>query len=697
MKRGGYYDKIMSSGAELDRVKEYLSILGGERQPLSESPLQYPKYPCFPGLNYKTFHDASDFSGAIRLQEAFETIRAEAMALSADSYLTYLAVLGPSQGWQKLLHRIRSRLLPTPKSRSMNALLRGSWTLYPLYYMGVNIEALMQQCPETLKILTQLPRLCVNYPWGDAVFSRQAAHAYLAPHCSVDSLRVRCHLSLKVPKGCEIRVGNEIRHWEEGKCLLFEDSFEHEVWNRSDSDRILLIVDFWHPDLTDVEIAALSAGFRKSEVRLTFYKQRIGLTNASERYMRHLEQSFADQDCDESILEFWPANPLLPMNATLTRRNTLSALRTDKQRLLPMLERKFGYRPLTWFVEPAFLCALLYRLSRYYWVNGHLKTGRLLMQLNSLLTGADIHPGSTIGTSFLIPSPCGTTFSGNAGQHLTLMSLSGTGGSFSDQDVGAGNGLPVLGDHVVLNRFVGVQGPIRVGDGVEFFCGSCTTADVASRSTVQLAVRPSPGIDPPQRVHAQSHVCLRHRFWKNCKSDISTDIDRYLVELALYHSGKPGFLGRASAFLTNSSLAAFIYRLSHWLYVNCWPRSAAALSGLNVLLFKINIHPASCIGPSLYIPHPTGLVFNGKAGRGLSLFDNGICSSVDGIVKPGLTTSPILGDHVSIGGHAGVIGAVTLGDNVKIAPKVQVAQDISANTQVFSPMARSIQIPEPTT
>lgn len=41
---------------------------------------------------------------------------------------------------------------------------------------------------------------------------------------------------------------------EEGKCLVFDDSFEHEAWNDdSDHSRIVLIVDVWHPDLTPEE------------------------------------------------------------------------------------------------------------------------------------------------------------------------------------------------------------------------------------------------------------------------------------------------------------------------------------------------------------------------------------------------------------------------------------------------------------
>jgi aspartate beta-hydroxylase len=52
--------------------------------------------------------------------------------------------------------------------------------------------------------------------------------------------RLTVHLGLRVPRGCSLRVAEETRAWEEGKCLVFDDSFEHEVgwFNRS----ILIII-----------------------------------------------------------------------------------------------------------------------------------------------------------------------------------------------------------------------------------------------------------------------------------------------------------------------------------------------------------------------------------------------------------------------------------------------------------------------
>ncbi len=63
-----------------------------------------------------------------------------------------------------------------------------------------------------------------------------------------------------------MRVGNETRMWQEGRCLIFDDSWEHEVWNDSNSDRVVLLVNFWHPDLPQEKWQATA-----DELREGFY------------------------------------------------------------------------------------------------------------------------------------------------------------------------------------------------------------------------------------------------------------------------------------------------------------------------------------------------------------------------------------------------------------------------------------------
>lgn len=47
------------------------------------------------------------------------------------------------------------------------------------------------------------------------------------------------------------------RSWENGKFLLFDDSFEHEVWHNGTDVRVVLIIDVWHPELTEEERKSL--------------------------------------------------------------------------------------------------------------------------------------------------------------------------------------------------------------------------------------------------------------------------------------------------------------------------------------------------------------------------------------------------------------------------------------------------------
>jgi aspartate beta-hydroxylase len=83
------------------------------------------------------------------------------------------------------------------------------------------------------------------------------AHSHIAPHCGPVNTRLTCHLGLVVTPASELRVGREVVRWQEGRCLVFDDSFEHEVWNKSETARVVLLIQFWHPDLTDAEVWAL--------------------------------------------------------------------------------------------------------------------------------------------------------------------------------------------------------------------------------------------------------------------------------------------------------------------------------------------------------------------------------------------------------------------------------------------------------
>jgi aspartyl/asparaginyl beta-hydroxylase (cupin superfamily) len=82
--------------------------------------------------------------------------------------------------------------------------------------------------------------------------------------------RLIVHLPLIVPENCGyLRVGEDQRSWEEGKLLIFDDTFDHEARNDSDQTRVVLIFDIWNPQLSQAErdafrrILATAADFEK--------------------------------------------------------------------------------------------------------------------------------------------------------------------------------------------------------------------------------------------------------------------------------------------------------------------------------------------------------------------------------------------------------------------------------------------------
>jgi hypothetical protein len=58
-----------------------------------------------------------------------------------------------------------------------------------------------------------------------------------------------------------ITVAGETRTWHEGQPLVFDDTYEHSTWNGTSGDRVVLLFDVWHPDLSQAEVDAVVAMF----------------------------------------------------------------------------------------------------------------------------------------------------------------------------------------------------------------------------------------------------------------------------------------------------------------------------------------------------------------------------------------------------------------------------------------------------
>lgn len=128
------------------------------------------------------------------------------------------------------------------------ALAEGRWDKLFFAYRGQLNPKLDGLCPETMAALAQVP-LAADLPEGNVCLSILAPGTEIRPHCGPTNVRLRAHLGLDIPPDCGLRVAGHDQTWRAGEWLVFDDSFEHAAWNRSERPRVILIVDLWHPEL----------------------------------------------------------------------------------------------------------------------------------------------------------------------------------------------------------------------------------------------------------------------------------------------------------------------------------------------------------------------------------------------------------------------------------------------------------------
>ena len=165
------------------------------------------------------------------------------------------------------------------------------------------------------------------------------------------------------------------------------------------------------------------------------------------------------------------------MSDALRWADTRERLRADAARLRSLSAPSLDGWGL--YLGRPFLCVLLHRMSHHAHRSGWPRLGRLMWHLNTIVTGADISTLADLGPGLVIPHPVGVAIAGKAGRNLTVLACSGLGGEFGRrEDVGAGPGLPVLGDDVWLEPHSGVMGPVRVGSRVRIRAGLPVACDV---------------------------------------------------------------------------------------------------------------------------------------------------------------------------------------------------------------------------
>lgn len=171
------------------------------------------------------FLDTADFSWIPRLEANWLTIRAE-----LDSLLEH----------QEDLPAL-NEIIPDAGDISTDDRM---WQSFFFLAYGFRADENCLRCPQTARLLDEIPGLTT------AFFSILSPGKKIPPHRGLWRGFLRYHLALKVPEPVDqagITVAGETRHWEEGKSLMFDDTYEHSAWNLTSGTRVVIFTDVIRP------------------------------------------------------------------------------------------------------------------------------------------------------------------------------------------------------------------------------------------------------------------------------------------------------------------------------------------------------------------------------------------------------------------------------------------------------------------
>lgn len=225
--------------AGTERFGHAMDLLLGKRRIY----LQQPKYFHFPELPQIQFYDPAQFAWARSLQSRTAAIQKE-----------LAEILTTQAGFVPYMQAQRNR----PVFDNNGLLNDPSWSAFHLIKDGEPVAEHAARCPETLAALSEAPLCTVKGRTPTALFSLLRPGAHIPPHHGFVNTRLICHLPLSVPPDCALRVGNETREWREGELVVFDDTIEHEAWNRSARLRVILLFDIWRPELSEIERALVA-------------------------------------------------------------------------------------------------------------------------------------------------------------------------------------------------------------------------------------------------------------------------------------------------------------------------------------------------------------------------------------------------------------------------------------------------------
>ena len=229
------------AGAPQDRVDDCLGAILGKNRIY----VQQPSFSHFPRLPAIQFYPREDFPWLPAVEQATDDIRGELMGLLAEAreeFSPYLqhAASDPLNQWKELNHSKR-------------------WSALFLFKDGQRSETITARCPKTVAALEAAPVVRIPHRGPTSFFSLLEPHTRIPAHTGTTNTRLTVHIPLIVPPQCRFRVGTQTREWHPGTAFIFDDTIEHEAWNDSDEERVILIFDIWNPLLTAAERDLMTA------------------------------------------------------------------------------------------------------------------------------------------------------------------------------------------------------------------------------------------------------------------------------------------------------------------------------------------------------------------------------------------------------------------------------------------------------
>ena len=237
--------RLQHGDAALERVDQALSAHLKDWDGGARPAGQRPRFFFFPGLNKTPYLDPWLHPWTQHLVADVDSIRQEAMT-----------VLNTGAQWLEDFVRLR------PNDRMDNYLAgqAPSWEAFFFYRHGQRFDDNHLRCPATSRALESVDLCRISQHAPEICFSVLAPQTTIRPHFGVTNVRSVLHLPLLVPPDCALHVlGHPPHVWREGEPMMFDDSFEHAAWNRSDVPRVILLMDCWNPLLSAPERAAVTA------------------------------------------------------------------------------------------------------------------------------------------------------------------------------------------------------------------------------------------------------------------------------------------------------------------------------------------------------------------------------------------------------------------------------------------------------